>query len=103
MKTELKRLTELADRSYNSGQFTFTDFLSVAELAVYYENEAAFRFACPKLFGGKRQTMRPSLKKSLKAFEAFCNRQVFRATMALANRALFSRYFHFHHTALAAL
>jgi len=52
MKTELKRLTELADRSYNSGQFTFTDFMSVAELAVYYENEAAFRFACPKLFGG---------------------------------------------------
>ena len=33
------RLTELADRSYRTGIFTFTDFLSMAELAAYYEQE----------------------------------------------------------------
>jgi len=49
---EIKRLRELADRSFNNGQFTFTDFLSVAELEIYYENEKELRFASPKLFGG---------------------------------------------------
>lgn len=49
---EAHRLRELADRSYNNGQYTFTDFLSVAELAVFYDNEAELRFAHPTLFGG---------------------------------------------------
>ena len=62
MNTELKRLTELAERSLSSGRFTFTDFLSVAEMSVYYENEAAFRFACPKLFGGCEQAERKMIR-----------------------------------------
>lgn len=49
---EIQRLRELAERSYNNGQFTFTDFMSVAELAVYYENEKELRYAHPELFGG---------------------------------------------------
>ncbi len=49
---DIQRLKELADRSYNSGQFVFTDFLSVAELALYYDNEAEFGYAHPTLSGG---------------------------------------------------
>ena len=49
---EIQRMRELAERSYNSGQYTFTDFMSVAELAVYYENESELKYAHPKLFGG---------------------------------------------------
>lgn len=49
---EIQRLRELAERSYNNGQFIFTDFMSVAELAVYYENENELRYAHPELFGG---------------------------------------------------
>ncbi len=46
------RLKELADRSYSNGIFTFTDFLSMAELSVYYEKEKELRYAAPSLFGG---------------------------------------------------
>lgn len=49
---DVQRLKELADRSYNSGQFTFTDFMSVAELATYYDNEKDLGFAHPTLYGG---------------------------------------------------
>lgn len=49
---EAHRLRELADRSYNNGQYTFTDFMSMADLAVYYDNEPELRFAHPTLFGG---------------------------------------------------
>ena len=49
---EIQRLRELAERSYNNGQYTFTDFMSVAELSVYYDNEPELRYAHPKLFGG---------------------------------------------------
>ena len=37
-KTIFPRLSELADRSFNNNQFTFTNFLSIAELSEYYEN-----------------------------------------------------------------
>ncbi|HCM91818.1 MAG TPA: hypothetical protein DIS78_04555 [Lachnospiraceae bacterium] len=49
---EIQRLRELAERSYNNGQYTFTDFMSLAELEVYYENESGLRYAHPELFGG---------------------------------------------------
>lgn len=49
---DIKRLKELADRSYQKGQYTFTDFMSMAELAVFYENERELRYACPVLYGG---------------------------------------------------
>ncbi|MCR5311881.1 MAG: hypothetical protein K6E32_10780 [Lachnospiraceae bacterium] len=49
---EFQRIKELAERSYNNGIFTFTDFLSVAELSDYYEKERELSFASPLLFGG---------------------------------------------------
>lgn len=47
-----QRLKELADRSYSQGQYTFTDFMSLAEQSVYYECEKELSYAHPTLFGG---------------------------------------------------
>lgn len=47
-----QRLKELADRSYNQGKYTFTDFMSLAEQSVYYECERELLYAHPALFGG---------------------------------------------------
>ncbi|MCR5830172.1 MAG: hypothetical protein K6F93_07515 [Lachnospiraceae bacterium] len=49
---EINRLRDLAQRSYNNNQFTFTDFMSMGELGDYYDNEAELRYASPVLFGG---------------------------------------------------
>ena len=49
---DLKRLKELAERSYNTGQYTFTDFLGLPELSEFYKNEKELHFASPALFGG---------------------------------------------------
>ena len=49
---DFQRLKELADRSYSNGQFTFTDFLSTAELSAFYEKEKELKFASPLPFGG---------------------------------------------------
>ena len=72
---ERQRLRELADRSYNNGQFTFTDFLSMAELAVFYENEADLKYASPVLFGGseisERKMIRFGSEEELGYTEAF--------------------------------
>ncbi len=56
------RLTELADRSYRTGIFTFTDFLSMAELAAYYEQERELQYASPSLFGGCEQAERQMIR-----------------------------------------
>lgn len=47
-----QRFKELANRSYNNNQFTFTSFLSMAELAQFYDIERELVFACPKVYGG---------------------------------------------------
>lgn len=47
-----QRFKELANRSYNNNQYTFTSFLSMAELSEFYEMERELAFACPKVFGG---------------------------------------------------
>lgn len=52
MEITIQRLRELADRSYSSGQYVFTDFLSIAELSVYYENEVELSYVKPALYGG---------------------------------------------------
>ena len=49
---ELSRLKELADRSYNTGQFTFSDFLGMADLSLFYQNERDLGYAHPTVFGG---------------------------------------------------
>ena len=53
-ETELikKRFAELAERSYSKGQFTFTPFLGMSELSLFYENERQFSYAGPDIFGG---------------------------------------------------
>lgn len=47
-----KRLRELAERSYRGNCYTFTDFLSPAELSCYYELERELSFAGAKVSGG---------------------------------------------------
>ena len=47
-----RRLIELAKRSYETNSFTFTDFLSMAELSDFYEIESVLGYACPTLYGG---------------------------------------------------
>lgn len=47
-----KRLRELAERSYRGNCYTFTDFLSLAELSCYYELERELSFAGGKVSGG---------------------------------------------------
>lgn len=51
----LKRLKELAHRSYEKGIFTFTDFLALAEQNLYYTIETELRYAGVTLFGGNFQ------------------------------------------------
>ena len=52
-ETELikKRFAELADRSYTKGQFTFTQFLGMAELSSFYEEKRSLEYAKPTVFG----------------------------------------------------
>ena len=47
-----KRFTELANKSYNAGIYLFTDFLGLAEQAVFNEAKAAFRHIPYTAFGG---------------------------------------------------
>lgn len=57
-----KRLTELALRSYNSGIFTFTDFLGLAELSVFEEIKPTLRGIGYTLFGGHAATERKMIR-----------------------------------------
>ncbi len=59
---ELSRLKDLADRSYNTGQFTFTDFLGMADLSMFYKNEKDFIFAHPTAFGGCSEAERKIIR-----------------------------------------
>ncbi|MCR4740759.1 MAG: hypothetical protein K5886_10940 [Lachnospiraceae bacterium] len=49
---EKQRFKELADRSYSREQYTFTDFLSLAEQSVFFECERELSYAHPTLSGG---------------------------------------------------
>ncbi len=49
---DINRLKDLADRSFQNGQYTFTNFLSVGEITVFKEHESELRYAHPELFGG---------------------------------------------------
>lgn len=53
-ETELikKRFAELADRSYTKGQFTFTQFLGMADLSLFYEEKRSLSYAGPFVYGG---------------------------------------------------
>lgn len=47
-----KHLRDLAERSYKQDMYTFSSFLSIAELDAYYTIERELSYASPKLFGG---------------------------------------------------
>jgi RNA-binding protein YlmH len=47
-----KRFAELADRSYTKGQFTFTQFLGMADLSLFYEEKRTLDYVKPTVFGG---------------------------------------------------
>lgn len=46
------RFSELADKAYTRNINTFTNFLGLMELNVFYDTADAFSFANPQLFGG---------------------------------------------------
>lgn len=52
------RLKDLADHSFNGNRFTFTGFLSMAELSEYYEIERELAYASPMVFGGSESCER---------------------------------------------
>lgn len=47
-----RRLKDLAEKSYRQNLFTFSGFLGLAELELYYRMEKELVFAAPVLFGG---------------------------------------------------
>ena len=47
-----KRLRDLAEKSYRQNVYTFSGFLGLAELDVYYRMEKELLFSHPALFGG---------------------------------------------------
>ena len=53
-----KRFAELADRSYTKGQFTFTQFLGMADLSLFYEEKRNLDYAKPAVFGGYEEAER---------------------------------------------
>ncbi len=48
----MNRLKDLADRSFQNSQYTFTHFLSIGEMTEYYEHEKELKFAHPVVCGG---------------------------------------------------
>ena len=57
-KELIKRLLDLANKSYKQNMFTFTDFLSEGELSTFYEYKDSFRFIKYKIFGGYEEAER---------------------------------------------
>ena len=53
-----KRLQDLANRAYRQNQFTFTDFLSLAEADVFWKMEPELRGVGYKVWGGKENADR---------------------------------------------
>lgn len=57
-----KRLTELADKSYNNSQYLFTNFLSMAEQNTYFSMERELSYVPVTLFGGTADCERVMLR-----------------------------------------
>lgn len=53
-----KRLTELAQKSYQNGIYTFTNFLSQAQLEIFGQMKRELSYAGITLFGGMEETER---------------------------------------------
>ncbi len=57
-----RRIKDLADKSYRQNLFTFSGFLGLAELELYYRMEKELCFASPALFGGDEGAERKMLR-----------------------------------------
>ncbi len=57
-----KRLMELAQRSYNNGQYLFTGFLSAAQQDCYYQIEREISHVPAAFFGGTADCERVMLR-----------------------------------------
>ena len=57
-----KRFLELANRSYNAGIFTFTDFLGLSELSIFEEVKRDLKGIPYTLFGGHEATERKMIR-----------------------------------------
>lgn len=57
-----KRFAELANRSYSQNMYTFTDFLSLPELDLFYQNEPQLKFAGVTVFGGTEEADRKIIR-----------------------------------------
>lgn len=51
-KTTIKRMLDLANKSYTQNMFTFTDFLGEGEQSLFYEAAKDFAFVKYQVFGG---------------------------------------------------
>ncbi len=57
-----KRVRELAQKAYHNGQYLFSNFLSVAELAMYYQMEKELFYVPITAFGGTADCERMMLR-----------------------------------------
>lgn len=57
-----KRMTELAERSFRQNMFTFTDFLALPELDLFYQIEPQLRYAGVTLYGGTEEADRKVIR-----------------------------------------
>lgn len=57
-----KKLLDMADRSYRNNQFIFTDFLSMADMSVYFECQREFDYAGVTVWNGDGQLERGMLR-----------------------------------------
>lgn len=57
-----RHIKDLADKSYRQNLFTFSGFLGLAELELYYKMEKELDFASPDLFGGDESAERKMLR-----------------------------------------
>ena len=56
------RIRELADKSYNQNQYTFTGFLGLAEQDALWQVEREVKFAGITLYGGREEAERKILR-----------------------------------------
>mgnify|MGYP001525756782 FL=1 len=56
------RIRELADKSYNQNQYTFTGFLGLAEQDALWQVEREVKFAGITLYGGREEAERKLLR-----------------------------------------
>lgn len=57
-----KRLTELADKSYQNSQYIFTSFLSMQEIDLFYRMERELSYVPATLFGGTQDCERVMIR-----------------------------------------